>query len=884
MQTEHFCKIYHTLRRFSMKYLWLAVLLVSLLVPPGAPIGRTAPPEQKPDGARATEQETFPTNEWAVQLVPGADPDGVAAQYGFENLGQVGTLVDIYLFRRPPAHVKDADPERLRAAPEVVWLEQQIARQQHKRIIPTDPLYADQWHLNNTGQSGGTAGQDINIVPVWNNNIMGTGVVIGIVDDGLQHTHPDLSPNYVPDASWDFNSGDADPSPSAGDGHGTSAGGVAAARDNTTCGVGSAFRAGLSGLRLIAAPSTDADEASALTYQYNTNDIFSNSWGPFDDGARLEGPGTLTLAALQDGVTNGRGGLGNVYIWAAGNGLENNDNVNYDGYANSRFTIAVGAVDHDGVQSYYSEPGAAMLVTAPSSGDGVGVTSTDLLGADGHDPGDCTSDFGGTSSATPLVSGVIALMLEANPNLTWRDVQHILVETAVQNDPGDSDWTTNGAGLLINHKYGFGRIDAAAAVNTASSWANVEPAVSVDSGVINVNQSIPDNDPTGVTSTFVVSDNITLEHVEVIFEATHTYRGDLEIVLTSPSGTQSILAEQHFEDFNNDYSNWQFMTVRNWGESSQGTWSLKIADRADLDTGTFNSWRLILHGTTGSPVDVYLIVDLTGSFADDLPVFKAQAPGIISALKASNPNTRFGLGKFEDYPIDPFGSADHGDKAYERLVDLTFDTDLVLNTIDGLFTRWGKDIPESQLPALYQAATGAGQDLSGVGYPVASIPPGQQANFRPEAIKLILLWTDAPFHRPGDPGDIPYPGPSFSETVNAILALEGTKVVGIFASGLTSTSASQGGLQSSSGTLEIAAFDGLSDLKTIAAATGGLAPADGVDCDGDGTIDLAPGQPLVCSIGPSGEGIGEAIIALVEAGTKPAVFTIHLPIVLKNYP
>lgn len=604
MLIEYFQNIFHTVSGKKLSYLWVIALLISAFLALQVTGSQAAPPAQKPDNPPSNDQQKITTNEWAVQLRPDTDPNAVANRFGFENLGQIGTLTNFYLFRQPLTKAK-GDPDRLRSAPEVVWLEQQVARQQHKRVIPTDPLYADQWHLDNTGQSGGTAGEDVNIVPVWNSNIMGTGVVIGIVDDGLQYTHPDLSPNYVSSASYDFNGGDSDPSPNIGsDFHGTAAAGVAAARDNTTCGVGSAFRAGVSGLRLIAGPSTDADEASALTYMYGTNDIFSNSWGPFDDGARLEGPGALTQAALQDGVTNGRGGLGNIYTWAAGNGLQSFDNVNYDGYANSRFTIAVGAVDHDGVQSFYSEPGAAMLVTAPSNGNVSGITTTDLLGANGYSTGDCTSTFGGTSSATPLVSGIIALMLEANPNLSWRDVQHILVETSEQNDSGDGDWTTNGAGYLINHKYGFGRIDAQAAVNAASSWTNVAPATGADSGVISVNQPIPDTNPTPVpvVSNFVVSEDIALEHVEVIFNATHTYRGDLEIILTSPAGTESILAEEH-GDSSNNYNDWQFMTVRNWGESSQGTWSLKVTDKYPFaDEGTFNSWQLVLHGTGDSPI------------------------------------------------------------------------------------------------------------------------------------------------------------------------------------------------------------------------------------------------------------------------------------------
>lgn len=201
--------------------------------------------------------------------------------------------------------------------------------------VPTDPLYTDQWHLFNSGQTGGTSGEDANVVPVWNAGWTGLGVVIGVLDDGLQWDHPDLSPNYLAGASYDYNDIDTDPYPGhPGDGHGTSAAGVAAASDDgSTCGVGAAYNAQLAGLRILGADIDDAGEANALNHQTNVIDIYSNSWGPSDSSFNLEGPGPLAQQALEQGILQGRNGLGNIYVWATGNGLDANQNVNYDGYA-----------------------------------------------------------------------------------------------------------------------------------------------------------------------------------------------------------------------------------------------------------------------------------------------------------------------------------------------------------------------------------------------------------------------------------------------------------------------------------------------------------------------------------------------------------------------
>lgn len=315
--------------------------------------------------------------------------------------------------------------------------------------------------------------------------------------------------------------------------------GATAASTNEFCGVGVAFEASVSGLRILGGPSSDAMEAQALTYMYHGNHIYSSSWGPTDNGLTLEGPGPLTKAALADGITRGRGGKGSVYIWAAGNGARFGDNCNYDGYASSRYVLTVGAVNHFGKHAYYSEPCAAIIVSAPSSGkDLVGITTTDMNN-------DCTNDFTGTSASAPLVAGVAALMLAANGNLTWRDVHHIMAQTARINDPYDSDWSRNGGGLLVNHKYGFGVVDAHSAVVLAKSWQPVGKELSFASPVIEVHAPIPDNSHQPVVSVYHVDEDIILEHVEIVFTASHPYRSDLRVVLTSPKNTKSVLSTLH---------------------------------------------------------------------------------------------------------------------------------------------------------------------------------------------------------------------------------------------------------------------------------------------------------------------------------------------------
>lgn len=545
----------------------------------------------------------------------GADPVEVAKSAAVE-------IKDLPGYAPGWAVLAAADPfaaldamDRLRAAGHET-ADVLLAAQRQKRAMPNDTLINNQWHLKNTNSTR----THINVESAWNypaSGIRGAGIRIGIVDDGLQTTHPDFQLNIDTDNDKDWNGNDLDPNPGSGDDHGTACAGNAGARGNNSLGVsGSAPESTLVGLRLIAAATTDAQEAEAMAWRNDIIQIKSNSWGPSDTGTILDGPGPLTAAALQNATTNGRDGKGNIILWAGGNGGGSNDNSNYDGYANSIHTISIGASDSNGNRASYSEPGANVVVVAPSSG-GTGITTTDRTGTAGYNRattangGDYTSTFGGTSSATPTAAGVVALMLQKNPALGWRDVQEILIRSAFKIKPTDADWTNNGAGIPFNHNFGAGLIDATAAVNLADGWANLTVRQSSSLAQTGLSVPIPDNNATGITRTFDFStSNLRVEHVTVRLSINHTYRGDLAITLTSPSGMTSRLAEKR-SDSNDNYPNWTFSSVRHWGESSAGTWTLKIADAAAADTGTLTAATLTLFGAQAAPTNPAPLVQIT---------------------------------------------------------------------------------------------------------------------------------------------------------------------------------------------------------------------------------------------------------------------------------
>ena len=415
---------------------------------------------------------------------------------------------------------------------------------------------------------------------------------------------------------------------------------------------GIAYNSTLVPIRLTVDLQTPEKEAAALTHNLDDEinsaldiDIYNNSWGENDESTILTRLPIMVAEALEEGISMGRktnvAGVSNmepqgaIYVFPAGNGAQIGDNSNYDGYANSPYTIAVGAFNDFDSKHIDSEPGTNLVISAPASGGerdiiapGFRVLSEgsifdngilfdlefELFELPSYDAvvsnsrllyPDAVSDYDvleGTSAATPIVSSVVALMLEArsktfagdssvlDSDLTWRDVQDILITEARMLDPLDPDWKTNAAGLSFNDKYGAGAVDAFAAVRMAGQKQTLLGPREVEIDRKTYGQSgsartlIQDAPSDAFIESFQIGDgtaetNLRVEHV--VLEVT-TFKGrfaDLDVTLYSPNGTPSRLARSRPSQSDERVIQFPFMTTHNWGEGSNGEWTVVMRDR-----------------------------------------------------------------------------------------------------------------------------------------------------------------------------------------------------------------------------------------------------------------------------------------------------------------
>ncbi|MEZ4828837.1 MAG: S8 family serine peptidase [Bacteroidia bacterium] len=324
-----------------------------------------------------------------------------------------------------------------------------------------DPLYPQQFQMNNTGQTidgfAGTNDMDCNAPEAWAITTGSSSITVAVIDDGVE-AHEDLVTaggasrvlsGYSP-------VGNGTGAPVTGSAHGQSCSGIIAASHNNIGVQGVAPEVYVRPVNIFVGGETTQDIANAITYAKNSGaDVLSNSWGY----TSCTFTATNITNAINDAANTGRGGLGCVIVFASGNGYKTC--VDYP--ANLSAVIAVGAFGNDGIKSSYSNAGSVLDICAPSNDvssagflTGAGVRTIDRMGSAGYESGNYTTGFGGTSAACPVVSGVSALVLSVDPSLTLTEVKNILYTTAI-------DMGTAG----FDNSYGNGRVNAFAAVQAA---------------------------------------------------------------------------------------------------------------------------------------------------------------------------------------------------------------------------------------------------------------------------------------------------------------------------------------------------------------------------------------------------------------------------------
>jgi subtilisin-like proprotein convertase family protein/subtilisin family serine protease len=474
-----------------------------------------------------------------------------------------------------------------------------------KAYRPSDTLFPQQWHLENRGGYGLTAGADVSAPDAWDIERGDRSIVVCVMDDGVQVDHPEFSSPGKIIAPFDFGQNDPDPSPvRPDDDHGTACAGVAVADENGEGVVGLAPNCALMPIRTSGIISNESIRDLFDYARINGADVISCSWGV---NAAFFSLSTPMFNAIRRAAQEGRGGRGCVIFFAAGNedspldGTKDGVRVR-SGFAIHPDVIAVSASNSHDVRSHYSNYGPQVWVCAPSSGSGGRrIVTTDRTGVSGYQSGDYTTvnGFGGTSSATPLVAGLCGLILSVNPELSSSEVKDILKETADKIDIADGNYNAEGH----SEWYGWGRVNAFRAVQGAQRRLPPIPTRQVlyerTPGL-----PIPDFNSGGITDAIRVGDPAILRSLEVSLDISHTYRGDLRVRLIAPDDTVVLLHDRSGgsrDDLIITYSTGNNPRLADLaGKIAQGNWVLQVADLASADTGTLNRWALLM-GLEGGP-------------------------------------------------------------------------------------------------------------------------------------------------------------------------------------------------------------------------------------------------------------------------------------------
>lgn len=523
-----------------------------------------------------------------------------------------------------------------------------------------DPLLWMAWHLENTGQkvfakNGAKSGVDLNLQKSWISGLSGKGIRVLISDDGIEDTHEDLKENYLyGNLSKDYTKSspylaDVAVPINTDDNHGTAVAGLVAAMAVNGVGArGVAPKALIASANFLSNAVTQS-EGIMIDQASGDYDIFNMSWGSRQNN--LSTSVVSFLSQLRSGALNGRNGKGSIYVKSSGNdfivycrGSTSETcvgNANFDEDNSSPYIILTSALNSSGIAATYSSAGANIWVssfggefgsdypamvttdrTSCNSGFSVSNSSSTIgfeKGGSGNSQCKYTATFNGTSAAAPVLSGAIALILEANPNLTWRDVKYILAKTATPVNyvttgsiahPSEAIpagavweqvWLVNAAGFKFHNWYGFGKINVDAAVDLARTYQSHFGPLQ-DTGwahsASGLNLTIPDFSATGVTSTISVGINIKIEAVQLRVNVTHPDISNLAIELTSPSGTKSIIVNMNNSLRNlADYVSETMLSNAFYGETSAGEWTLRVIDGKSTNVGVLTGWSLNFLGS-----------------------------------------------------------------------------------------------------------------------------------------------------------------------------------------------------------------------------------------------------------------------------------------------
>lgn len=553
--------------------------------------------------------------------------DAVTAHPGLKS---VQMLYPKKLERRMPV------PLEQKRSLDIVDSLQKPAQEVSEKLDINDPIFLEQWHLVNTQYPG----NDVNVKNLWYNGITGKGVTVAVIDDGLDHDLKDLHDNFNAKGLWDFNDNTNLPTPRLFDDyHGTRCAGEIAAVKNDVCGIGVAYEGNVAGIRILSAAISAEEEAAAMIYGMDHNDIYLCLWGPTDNGKTVAAPDLIVKKAMVKGVQEGRGNKGSLYVFASGNGGRSEDQCNFDGYTNLIYSITVGAIDYKGIHPNYAERCLAVMVVTYSSGSGEHIHTTDIKKQ-------CSASHGGTSAAAPLAAGIYALVLQANPELTWRDVQHVSARAAVPVNEDDGSYQETALGLKYSHKYGYGKIDAEKLVEEAKKWKNVKPQAWFYSDVETVDKEInsmptEENEPIVSTITVTkddlkVSNVEKVEHITVKINIELLFRGMIMVKLTSPSGITSVLAEPRPLDLlNAGLNDWIFMSVAHLGEDGLGDWRLEVNSDHGHNVLKLKDWQLRIFGESidASKAEKY---DVTKDYAAERRSKTGSSSSVSSASTVSS--------------------------------------------------------------------------------------------------------------------------------------------------------------------------------------------------------------------------------------------------------